>query len=80
MMSKTLLLVALVLAGCSAAEFQSSREEPNASEWLSCEGYLTRNESNGFCEDLFPEDWEAFQFNGDTYYFVPLSMGSGRLR
>jgi hypothetical protein len=40
--------------------------------WLDCEGFLTRNESAGFCEAEPPSDWMPFLFQGRLYYRIPL--------
>lgn len=37
-----------------------------------CNGYLTRVEDEDFCANSVPEDWKKFDFNGQTYYRVPL--------
>ena len=37
-----------------------------------CNGYLTRVEDEDFCAKSVPQDWEKFDFNGQTYYRVPL--------
>lgn len=41
-----------------------------------CKGYLTRIEDEDFCAESIPEGWKAFEFNGRTYYRVPLA-GTG---
>ncbi len=40
---------------------------------ISCRGYLTRVESDGYCSDELPKDWETFEFNGELYFFQPLA-------
>ena len=40
---------------------------------LECDGFLIRTESDDFCAAEVPDDWREFEFNGETYYAVPLS-------
>lgn len=37
-----------------------------------CIGYSTRNESEQYCEEEVPDDWQEFEFNGEKYYVQPL--------
>ena len=37
-----------------------------------CDGYLTRKSSDDYCVADPPSDWEAFEFDGNTYYRQPL--------
>ncbi len=37
-----------------------------------CDGYLTRKSSDNHCVTDIPSDWEAFEFDGNTYYRQPL--------
>jgi len=45
---------------------------------LVCDGYLTRNSGEDHCESQVPEDWQGFEFDGETYYTQPLSDNGGR--
>ena len=40
---------------------------------LMCDGYLTRIESEDHCESKIPADWTPFEFDGRTYYMIPLT-------
>ena len=44
----------------------------SAGSLFECDGYLTANPTDNFCSSTVPEDWEAFEFNGETFYKVPL--------
>lgn len=39
---------------------------------LICEGYLTRYADEDYCASEVPEDWQPFEFDGQTYYLQPL--------
>ena len=41
--------------------------------WRTCAGYVTRNESEQFCEEEVPDDWREFEFNGQIFYVQPLN-------
>ena len=47
-------------------------------EWIEddggriCDGYLTRIASEEYCSSEPPDDWRSFEFDGDTYYVVPV--------
>ena len=41
-----------------------------------CDGYMTRNFDEEFCEAEVPEDWLPFTYDGETYFVQPLS-GAG---
>jgi hypothetical protein len=56
-------LSALLISGCSGPELES---------WLDCDGYLTRNATERFCEQAPPDDWRPRDFDGERYYFIPL--------
>ena len=43
---------------------------------LDCEHYLTRVESEDFCSEEAPVDWEAFEFEGETYFLQPLASAA----
>ncbi len=45
---------------------------PRTGAWTNCDGYLTRNADEAFCEDAPPEDWTPFEFDGERYFIVPL--------
>jgi len=38
----------------------------------SCAGYRTQVETEDFCAKSAPENWVLFEFNGQTYYRIPL--------
>ena len=38
-----------------------------------CDGYFTRNRSEGHCAQQAPSDWQAFEFHGETYYIQRLT-------
>lgn len=40
---------------------------------LVCDGYVTRNSREDYCESQVPEDWQRFEFDGEIYYTQPLS-------
>ena len=40
---------------------------------LVCDGYLTRRSSEDFCEEQIPAEWQAYEFNGKTYYVQQLA-------
>ncbi len=40
---------------------------------LMCDGYRTRVESEDYCEAQVPEDWQPFEFDGRTYFMIPLT-------
>ena len=66
-------LLSLIVVACeyTATELPGKwREEDGV---LFCDGYMTRTESELFCESSVPEGWQAFEFRGDTYYAQPLS-------
>jgi hypothetical protein len=44
---------------------------------LMCDGYLTRVESEDYCEAQVPEDWQPFEFDGRTYFMIPLTDKRG---
>ena len=37
-----------------------------------CDGYLTRYEESDYCVAELPDGWLPFEFDGNTYYAVPL--------
>jgi len=37
-----------------------------------CDGYLTRYEESDYCIAELPDGWLPFEFDGKTYYVVPL--------
>ena len=43
------------------------------SNFRTCAGFLTRDESEQYCEEEVPDDWREFEFNGEKYYLQPLS-------
>ena len=43
---------------------------------LDCDHYLTRVESEGFCSEEAPGDWESFEFEGETYFLQPLASAA----
>ena len=43
---------------------------------LDCDHYLTRVESEGFCSEEAPGDWESFEFEGKTYFLQPLASAA----
>lgn len=43
---------------------------------LDCEHYLTRVESEDFCSEEAPGDWESFEFEGETYFLQPLASAA----
>ena len=68
-----------ILSSHSMAAANNS-EQKFSGEWLYinddrvCDGYLTRNASEEFCEVNIPEDWRPFAYDGKTYFVQPLSM------
>ncbi len=48
-------------------------------EWIEgdgariCDGYLTTQSNEEFCEANIPDDWTSFDFNGQTYHRQPLA-------
>ena len=42
-----------------------------------CDGYLTRVENEDYCEAQVPEDWQPFEFDGRTYFMIPLTDKRG---
>ena len=42
----------------------------------SCDGYLTNNPSEEFCEDEVPPGWKRFEFQGHTYYVQELAASA----
>ncbi len=38
-----------------------------------CEGLLTNIHTYDFCTDTVPDDWRPFEFDGETYYVIPLA-------
>ena len=40
---------------------------------LYCDGYLTRDSGEDYCAADIPDDWEAFEFDGETYFRQPLT-------
>lgn len=69
-------------AGQADLSSDLSLEAPQPGEWKlqdgvrMCNGYLTRVEDEDFCAKSVPQDWEKFDFNGQTYYRVPLRRNS----
>ena len=43
---------------------------------LDCDHYLTRVESEDFCSEEAPGDWESFEFEGETYFLQPLASAA----
>ncbi|MEM7359224.1 MAG: hypothetical protein AAF431_09015 [Pseudomonadota bacterium] len=43
-----------------------------------CDGYLTNNPQENFCSDEVPEDWQAFKFNGERIFMVPLKLSESK--
>ena len=61
-------------------EPKSEQDERDYSgEWIEedgvryCDGYLTRNADEEYCSTEIPDDWQPFEFDGETYYVAPLS-------
>ena len=44
---------------------------------IQCDGYMTRHED--YCEEIVPEAWKPFVFNGETYYMQPLQRAEEQL-
>lgn len=44
---------------------------------LVCEGYLSRVESEDYCEERIPDDWQPFEFDGRTFFMIPLTDKRG---
>ena len=42
----------------------------------SCDGYFTRSPAQAHCAAQPPDDWLAFEYQGNTYYIHRLSGGS----
>ena len=40
--------------------------------YFQCETYLTSNPEQNYCSETLPDDWRAFDFNGERLYSVPL--------
>jgi hypothetical protein len=51
---------------------QFERGLPLRENWMNCSRYMTNNAAADFCEDEPPATWHPFEFNDETYYFVPL--------
>ena len=47
--------------------------EREAAGFAECPDYLTRIESDNFCSAELPPDWNAFEFDGETYFVQPLA-------
>jgi hypothetical protein len=43
-----------------------------------CDGYLSRVEDEDFCVAEVPDDWEPFEYEGQTYYVQPLADKNGQ--
>ncbi|MEO1247557.1 MAG: hypothetical protein AAFX56_17895 [Pseudomonadota bacterium] len=58
---------------------RTDRDGPFPGEWefrsgvKICKGYLTRSEDEDFCASSIPRDWTGFEFDGRTYYWLPLA-------
>ena len=64
----------------SPDRFAPLDDQPEFSgEWIerdgvrTCDGFLTRIESEDFCAAKVPTDWRPFEFDGRTYYVQPLT-------
>ena len=49
------------------------RLDSNSNSWLFCDGNLTSLYDEGFCADEVPDQWIAFEYQGETYYIQPLA-------
>ena len=52
--------------------------ENDKRSFLSCEGFLTEVESEGYCSSEVPKGWMSFEYKDDTYYVHRLANQSNK--
>lgn len=54
--------------------FEPGKKFPyTAQTFLDCDAYLTSRETDGYCSDDVPPDWQSFEFDGERYFHIPLA-------